>query len=77
MDYMSHMAHFGHDNCNLNVPYGVLRVLKVNVLSLLLNTTGHFLVYCEYRKNCKKYISYIAMGHQMSATENAGLTSGA
>jgi hypothetical protein len=50
---------------------------RVNVLSLLLPITGHFLLYSVHRKSCTKYISYIAMWHQIPATENAVLTSGA
>jgi hypothetical protein len=31
---MSHMAHFGHDDYTLNVPHGVLRLLKVKKFSI-------------------------------------------
>jgi hypothetical protein len=31
VDYASHMAHFGHDDYTLNVPYGVLHLLKVKI----------------------------------------------
>jgi hypothetical protein len=50
----------------------------INVLSLLLTISGgHFLLYSVHRKGCTKYVSYTAMGHQIPATENAVLTSGA
>jgi hypothetical protein len=47
----------------------------INVLSLLLTTTGHILVYSVHRKCCMKYITNTAMGHQILATENAVRTS--
>jgi hypothetical protein len=49
----------------------------INVLSVLLIMTGHILVYCVHRKSCIKCMTYTAMGHQIPASENAVVTSGA
>jgi hypothetical protein len=41
VDYTSHMAHFGHDDYTLNVPYGIFHLLKVNHVNKLIEEQKH------------------------------------